>query len=117
MDVNGSGDSVYRLDRRPMQWGGTRKDPDKSVLHVTSHVTLRGIPDAAHTCVINGRTPLEWAVDRLHIRQDRESGIVNDPNAWFADNPAGLVSPLRRLVYVSVETAHIVQGLPPACGD
>ncbi len=56
-------------------------------------------------------------MDRLHIRQDGESGIVNDPNAWFADNPAGLVSHLCRLVYVSVETARIVKGLPSACGD
>ena len=49
-------------------------------------------PNAAHAYVVNGRTPLEWAVDRLHIRRDKESGIVNDPNAWFeADCPAELV--------------------------
>ena len=47
---------------------------------------LRGIPAAAHGYVVNGRTPLEWAVERLHIGQDEESGIVNDPNAWFADD-------------------------------
>ena len=56
-------------------------------------------------------------MDRLHIRQDQESGIVNNPNAWFADHPAGLVSHLRRLVQVSVETARIVAGLPPALED
>ena len=48
---------------------------------------------------------------------DKESGIINDPNAWFADNPAGLVSHLRRLVQVSVETTRIVAGLPPALAD
>ena len=64
--------------------------------------------------MVNGRTPLEWAVDRLHIRRDKESGIVNDPNAWFAADPAGLVSHLRRLVHVSVETSRIVDALPPA---
>ena len=26
---------------------------------------LRGIPEAAHHYVVNGRTPREWAVDRL----------------------------------------------------
>ena len=59
----------------------------------------------------------EWAVNRLHIRRDKESGIDNDPNAWFADNPAGLVAHLRRLVHVSVETARIVDALPPALRD
>ena len=85
-----------------MRWGGTRKEPDRSVLHVTPAVTLRGIPKASHAHLVNGRTPLEWAVDRLRIRRDKESGIVNDPNAWFADNPASLVTHLRRLVHVSV---------------
>ncbi len=105
---------TYQLGQRPMRWGGTRKDLDKSVLQVTPHVTLRDIPDEAHKYVVNGRTPLEWAMDRLHIRQDKESGIINDPNAWFAADPASLVSHLQRLVYLSVETHRIVEGLSPA---
>ncbi len=107
----------YQLDTSPMKWGGTRKEPDRSVLHVTPFVTLHNIPAAAHGYVVNGRTPLEWAIDRLRIRKDKESGIVNDPNAWFAENPAELVAHLERLVYVSVETVRIVDGLPPALGD
>ena len=117
VDINGTGDSAYRLGDKKMQWGGTRKEPDRSVLHVTAAVTLSGIPDAAHAYVVNGRTPLEWAIDRLHIRRDKESGIVNDPNAWWAANPAGLVTYLRRLTHVSVETARIVKGLPTALRD
>ena len=105
VEVSRVGPGAYQLSDRKMRWGGTNKEPDRAVLHVTPAVTLRGIPEAAHHYVVNGRTPLEWAVDRLHIRHDKESGIVNDPNAWFADHPAGLVSHLRRLVQVSVETA------------
>ena len=56
-------------------------------------------------------------MDRLHIRKDKESGIVNDPNAWFADDPAELVAHLKRLVHVSVETTRIVEELPPALTD
>ena len=41
----------------------------------------------------------------------------HDPNAWSANHPAGLVSHLRRLVQVSVETARIGAGLPPALED
>ena len=111
------GPNPYQLDTTPMKWGGTRKEPDRSVLHVTPFVTLRNIPAAAHGYVVNGRTPLEWAVDRLRIRQDKESGIVNDPNAWFADDPVELVAHLQRLVYLSVETVRIVDGLPPALSD
>jgi len=84
------------------------------VLHVNDHLTLRGIPAEAHAYTVNGRTPLEWARDRLRIRQDKASGIVNDPNAWFAADPASLVSHLQRLVQLSVETARRVRGLPTA---
>ena len=113
----GPGPNPYQLAARSMQWGGTRKEPDRSTLHVTPSVTLRGIPAAAHEYVVNGRTPLEWAVDRLHIRKDTESGIVNDPNAWFAADPAELVAHLKRLAHVSVETVRLVEGLPPALAD
>ena len=114
VDLSSGGHGAYQLSDKKMSWGGTRKEPDRSVLHVTPAVTLRGIPEAAHHYVVNGRTPLAWAVDRLHIRQDKESGIVNDPNAWFADNPAELVAHLKRLVHLSVQTARIVAGLPAA---
>ncbi len=111
------GPNPYQLNARPMQWGGTRKEPDRSVLHVTPSVTLRGIPAEAHDYVVNERTPLEWAVDRLHIRQDKDSGIVYDSNALFAENTAELVAYLERLVHISVETTRIVEGLPPALAE
>ena len=107
----------YQLSFQAMKWDGTGKELDRSVLHVTPSVTLSGIPDAAHGYMVNGRTPLEWAVDRLRVRQDNKSGIVNDPNTWFADDPAELVAHLKRLVHVSVESTRIVDGLPPALAD
>ena len=36
---------------------------------------------------------------------------MNDPNGWFAD-PRDIVGAIRRIVYVSVESARIVDGLP-----
>ncbi len=57
-----------------------------------------------------------WAVDRLPIRRDKESGIVNDPNVWLADCLEELVSHLRRLVHVSVETVRIVAGTACVAG-
>ncbi len=111
------GANPYQLDYQAMKWGGTSKEPDRSVLQVTPSVTLNSIPDEAHEYVVNGRTPLEWAVDRLQISQHNESKIVNDPNAWFAGDPAELVAHLKRLVHVSVETTRIVDGLPPALSE
>ena len=101
--------SIFGSAPGPMRFA----DDEKTVLAVNEHVSLRGIPASAHTYQVNGRTPLAWFIDRYRIKQDRESGIVNDPNAWF-DDPRELIAALRRIVHVSVETARIVTGLPEA---
>ena len=97
----------YRIGRRAMRFA----DDERSVLIVNDHIRLAGIPPEAHRYEVNGRTPLEWFIDRYRIVQDKQSGIVNDPNAWF-DAPRDLIAAFRRIVYVSVETARVVQGLP-----
>ena len=37
--------------------------------------------------------------------------IVNDRNGWFTD-PRDLVTAIKRIVYVSVESARIIDNLP-----
>lgn len=41
----------------------------------------------------------------------KDSGIVNDPNAW-SDDSRYIVDLVRRVVRVSMETLRIVEGLP-----
>ena len=40
-----------------------------------------------------------------------DSGIVNDPNGWF-ENPRDLITAIKRIVYVSVESTKIIENLP-----
>ena len=97
----------YRIGRQAMRFA----DGDRSVLIVNEHIRIAGIPAEAHEYHVNGRTPLEWFIDRYRLTQDKESGIVNDPNDWF-DDPEDLIAAIRRIVHVSLETACIVKGLP-----
>ncbi|MDE0456440.1 MAG: hypothetical protein OXI15_04025 [Chromatiales bacterium] len=86
-------------------------DDDRSVLIVNDHLRLAGIPARAHDYQVNGRTPIEWFIDRYRITRDRDSGILNDPNGWF-ENPCDLIAAFRRIVQVSVETVAVVESLP-----
>ena len=97
----------FRIGTRAMRFA----DDERMELIVNEHLRLRNIPAAAHHYHVNGRTPLEWFIDRYRIRQDKESGIVNDPNGWF-DNPRDLITAICRIVHVSVESARIIEGLP-----
>ncbi len=97
----------FRIDKSKMHFA----DPDRTTLVVNDHIRLAGIPPEAHGYVVNGRTPLEWFIDRYRVTQDKHSGIVNDPNAWF-EQPEDFVAAIRRIVHVSVETVRIVDRLP-----
>ena len=97
----------FRLGQRAMRFA----DDERTTLIVNDRIRLSGLPAEAHGYRVNGRTPLEWFIDRYRIVQDKESGIVNDPNGWF-DDPRDLIAAIRRIVHVSVETARIVAGLP-----
>ena len=95
----------FRLTEKAMRFA----TPAKTTLIINEHVSLTGIPQAAHRYVVNGRTPLEWFIDRYKIKRDKESGIVNDPNGWFED-PRGLITAIKRIVYVSVKSTRIIGG-------
>ena len=99
----------YRIGERAMKYA----DDEKTTPIVNDFIRLSGIPVAAHQYQVNGRTPLEWFIDRYRITRDKESGIVNDPNGWF-DDPRDLIAAIRRIVHVSVETVHVVEHLPEA---
>ena len=60
--------------------------------------------------MVNGRTPLEWLIDRYQIRTDADSGIVNDPDKWGEehDYPEYIVELVKRVVRLSVETVRLV---------
>lgn len=99
-----------------MRWGKKRnpetgkQEPDKSTLVYNANLTFKDIPEIAHRYVVNGRSPLEWMIDRYQVKTDSASGIVNDPN-MYSEDPTYISSLIPRLVTVSVETMKIVDAL------
>ena len=77
-------------------------------------LTLSGIPEEAYAYEVNGKSAIEWVMERYSVRVDKASGIVNDPNAMLKEvgNPRYIVELLKRLVRVSVETQRLVASLP-----
>ena len=102
----------FRLTKRRMRY----LDAEKSRLAINDTTQLHGIPPQAHHYEVNGRTPVDWLIDRYHVSQDKQSGIVNDANEWFA-KPKDLLAAIERVVHVSVETVRIVSGLPTVGTD
>ncbi len=87
---------------------------DKSVIEYNSFIRLSGIPLEAYDYVVNGRSAIEWIMERYQIKMDKDSGIKNDPNDWAAEHgkPSYILDLLLSIVTVSLETMKIVQALP-----
>ena len=106
----------YRIGERKMRFPKLgRRDKDFTRLEYNDYVTLTGIPAEAQGYSISGRSPLEWIIDRYHVKTDKASGIVNDPNDFLREQgrPDAVVDLIKRLVTVSMRTQELLSTLPP----
>lgn len=105
VEVIGGGD--YRVKKM-------RLSKDKTTLKYNEHITIKNIPPRSFEYVVNGRSPLEWIIDRYQVKTDTASGIVNDPNAWASehDNPRYILDLILSSITVSLKTLDIVEALP-----
>lgn len=97
--------AYYRVHK--MKFSGT----DKSRIHYNAHIVLHGIPANAYNYKINGRSPLEWVVDRYQVKRDKKSRLLNDPNLW-SDDPCYIIKLIKSLTRLSIETDEIIKSLP-----
>ena len=77
---------------------------DTTTLRINGITVFENIPDVKYR--VNGRTPLEWAIDRHKIKIDKDSGIVND------STNVDVIPLIERLVYVGVESDRLISELP-----
>jgi len=87
---------------------------DKSRIIYNASLTLDGIPPEAGKYMVNGKSALDWVVERYTVTTHKDSGIVNDPNDWCAEigNERYIVDLIKRIVTLSVESVRIIDGLP-----
>lgn len=100
----------YKVDR--MVFARNGKAIDKTSIIYNSRVRLSGIPEDAYLYVVNGKSAIEWIMDRYAVSIDSPSGIHNDPNTW-ANDPRYIIELLKRVVRVSMSSVEIIRSLPP----
>ena len=87
---------------------------DKSVIEFNPWIKLTNIPLEAYDYVVNGRSAIEWIMERYQIKTDKASGITNDPNDWAQEQgkPRYILDLLLSVITVSLRTKNIVKSLP-----
>lgn len=83
---------------------------DTKTLKINGIIVFENIPETKYR--VNGRTPLEWAIDRYKLHTDKDSGITNDATKGLDGKPLDIIPLIERLVYVGVESDRLVSELP-----
>ena len=109
----GDPEAFYRVTK--MKFGGKGRDKDMTTVIYNANITMQGISLEAYDYVVNGKTALEWVMERQCVKTDKASGIVNDANLYAIEtvgNPAYPLELFQRIITVSLETMKIVRALP-----
>lgn len=88
--------------------------PDKSRIIYNGNITIENIPAKAYEYIVNGKSAIEWIMERYAITQDSKSLIINDPNDWSREhhNPTYIYDLLLSVINLSVQSVDIINSLP-----
>ena len=107
--VTGAESGFFRVEKMRFP-----KKGQKDTILYNSAITITSIPARAYDYVVNGKSAIEWVMERYQVTTHKESGITNDPNDWAEEvgNPRYILDLLLSIVNVSLKTIEIVEGLP-----
>jgi predicted helicase len=86
----------------------------KDTIHYNGKITVSNIPGKAYEYVINGKSAIEWIMERYVDKPDPASQIRNNANDWATEsgNERYILDLLLSIISVSVQTIDIVEALP-----
>ena len=88
--------------------------PDKSKIIYNGHITIENIPLKTYEYIVNGKSAVEWVMERYAVTIDKSSQIKNDPNDWSREHeqPRYILDLLLSVITLSCQTVDIVNALP-----
>lgn len=85
---------------------------DKSKIFFNNQIVIENIPAEAYDYIVNGKSAIEWIMERYQVTTHKESQIKNDPNDWAPENPRYILDLLLSIIQVSLDTMKVVKSLP-----
>ncbi|MEE6682155.1 DEAD/DEAH box helicase family protein [Pediococcus pentosaceus] len=74
-------------------------------------ITISNIPVEAYSYQVNGSSAIHTIMDQYQIKEDKKSGIVDDPNN-FSEDPKYILNLLLSVITVSMRTLELINDLP-----
>ncbi|MBO4956510.1 MAG: DEAD/DEAH box helicase, partial [Rickettsiales bacterium] len=87
---------------------------DKSVIVYNNFIKIENVPEKAYKYIINGKSAIEWIMDKYKIDIDKKSGLKNDPNLWCDEfgNEKYIFDLLLSVIEVSIKSVDLIESLP-----
>lgn len=97
-----------------MRFGKNGKVEDKTTIFLNDKVKIKNIPLRAYEYIVNGKSAIEWVMERYQVKTDKDTHILNDCNAWAREHnkPRYILDLILSLVNVSLQTLEVIDGLP-----
>ncbi|MCQ2195122.1 MAG: DEAD/DEAH box helicase family protein [Paludibacteraceae bacterium] len=111
--LNGDAFNYYKVEKMRFPTGKKAKDKPSTIIY-NPHITIENIPAEAYDYVVNGKSAIEWIMERYAVTIDKDSQIKNDCNDWSKEHnqPRYILDLLLSVINVSVKTIAIVNQLP-----
>ncbi len=109
VEVTGEESNDFRVDKMRFP-----KKNQKDTIIYNNKIIISKIPVKAYEYIVNGKSAIEWIMERYQVTTNKDSGIKNDPNDWAEEvgNPKYILDLLLSIINVSVQTVDIVNSLP-----
>lgn len=87
---------------------------DKTAIQYNPYIKVTNIPLRAYDYIVNGKSAIDWIMERYAVTVDKASQIKNDPNDWATEHnrPRYILDLLLSVINVSIQTMDIVDSLP-----
>ena len=86
------------------------KDNEKGTIIFNDYITISNIPERAYEYVVNGRSAIEWIMESYRVKTDKDSGIIDDPNAYGDEKY--IFNLLISIISVSMKTLDLIDSMP-----
>lgn len=98
----------YRVTKMKFKKQG--KEVFKDTIIYNDYITISNIPERAYKYVINGKSAIEWVLERYAVTTDKASGIVDDPNTYKGSKY--IFELLLSVINVSLKTQDLIDSMP-----
>lgn len=98
----------YRVTKMKFRKQG--KETCKDTIIYNDYITISNIPERAFEYVINGKSAIEWLLERYAVTVNKASGIVDDPNTY--KDSKYIFDLLISVIGVSIKTQDLIDSMP-----